>query len=103
MATKIEACPYCTSHRLHIHHHLLSVAVTCETCKAHGPHCRDIETALSDWNRVAKQVRWALAAGEPLKDGHLNSIEHAVRNLNSALRLYKTEMIETFEKEELEH
>lgn len=89
MANKIESCPFCQSQRLHLHHSLLSYAVTCETCKAKGPHHRSIESALTDWNLVAKQLRQSRAFGEPIVDGHLDNLEHAVRNLSTVLRRCK--------------
>ena len=97
MAMKIESCPFCQSQRLHIHHNLLSYAVACETCKAKGPHHRSIDAALMNWNAVALRQRQSRAFGEPIVDGHLDNLEHAVRNLSIVLRRCKDDF------EQVEH
>jgi len=86
MATLIEPCPFCNSGNLHISHRLMSHTVICQTCKSSGPHRRDLESSLLEWNHTAKLLRQARCHGEPQVHGHLHELEDAVRNLASLLR-----------------
>lgn len=86
MATLIEPCPFCDSGHLHISHHLLSHSVSCQTCKSTGPHRRQLEDALLEWNHTSKLLRSARTAENAQVHGHLHELEDAVRNLASALR-----------------
>ncbi|NIB41913.1 hypothetical protein HBA55_20070 [Pseudomaricurvus alkylphenolicus] len=87
MATLIEPCPFCDSGNLHIHHHLLSHSVSCQSCKSTGPHRRELEDALLEWNHTSRLLRRARVNEEshPVH-GRLHELEDAVRNLASALR-----------------
>ncbi len=87
MATLIEPCPFCGSGHLHISHHLLSHSVSCQTCKSSGPHRRQLEDALLEWNHTSKLLRSARSLEESDKVyGRLHELEDAVRNLACALR-----------------
>lgn len=86
MGTKIAACPFCNSHRIHVAHHLLSYSVSCETCKCRGPHKRELTDAIGEWNQISTKVHHATVMEEPILQGHLVNLEHAVRNLTGALR-----------------
>jgi len=86
MATLIEPCPFCDSGHLHISHHLLSHCVSCQTCKSKGPHRRQLEDALLEWNHTSKLLRSARTTEHVKVHGRLHELEDAVRNLASALR-----------------
>ena len=86
MATLIEPRPFCDSGHLHISHHLLSHAVSCQTCKSTGPHRRQLEDALLEWNHTSRLLRNARTAEQGQVHGRLHELEDAVRNLASALR-----------------
>ncbi|WP_460231957.1 Lar family restriction alleviation protein [Aurantivibrio plasticivorans] len=86
MGTKIAACPFCNSHRIHVAHCLLSYSVSCETCKCRGPHKRELSNAIEEWNQISNKVHHATIMEEPILQSHLVNLEHAVRNLTGALR-----------------
>ncbi len=91
MATLIEPCPFCDSGHLHISHHLLSHSVSCQTCKSKGPHRRQLEDALLEWNHTSKLLRSARTTEHAQVHGRLHELEDAVRNLASSLRHGPTE------------
>ncbi len=86
MATLIEPCPFCESGHLHISHHLLSQSVTCQTCKSTGPHRRQLEDAVLEWNQASRLLRSARQGESGQVHGRLHELEDAVRKLASALR-----------------
>ncbi len=86
MATLIEPCPFCDSGNLHISHHLLSHAISCQTCKSKGPHRRKMEDALLEWNHTSRLLRQARCNQPPHLYGRLNELEDVVRKLTTELR-----------------
>ena len=71
MAITILPCPFCGSRHLHIRHHLLTQAVICASCKSQGPHHRQVEDAILEWNMASKQRQQALFIKEYFLQGHL--------------------------------
>lgn len=57
MAILIEPCPFCNSGHQHIHHHLMSHSVVCQSCKSKGPQRRVLEDAVAEWNHTSKIIR----------------------------------------------
>mgnify|MGYP000551055314 CR=1 FL=1 len=86
MATLIEPCPFCSSGHLHIRHQLLSHSVVCQTCKSTGPHRRQLEDAVLEWNHASKRLRHSAPPDTPQIYGRLTELEDAVRNLATTLR-----------------
>jgi Lar family restriction alleviation protein len=56
LKTTLHNCPFCGSSHLFVRQHLSSYAISCQSCKAGGPHRPTYEQALSDWNRATQKL-----------------------------------------------
>ena len=83
MAIDIYPCPFCSSHHLHIVHHMFTHGVTCESCKAQGPRCRRIEEAVVEWNHTSKQIQQAQVMRKHFLQGARLAASHQKREEKS--------------------
>lgn len=79
MAIMIEPCPFCDSDNLQISHYLLSHAIGCQTCKSRGPHRKDTNAALEEWNHTSRLLRRARTGKNEVLQKHLNELESVVK------------------------
>lgn len=86
MAISILPCPFCGSLRLHIVHHLLTQGVTCESCKAQGPHCRRMEDAVVEWNATSKKLEQMTLMNEHFLHSHLNTRKATIPKKKEAVK-----------------
>ena len=86
MASHLEPCPFCGSSNMHINRHLLSRAVCCQHCKGSGPHKKQLEDAITEWNLTARLLFKARRSESVRVYGRLHELEDAVRNLATELR-----------------
>ncbi len=56
MATTIEPCPFCSGKHLHIHQKGLSYWIVCQSCRSEGPHCLELERAITQWNSTSRKI-----------------------------------------------